>query len=91
MDCNSHKTLFFLALATSIDALATGIIFISFPTILLKALLIIGFASFIFSIAGSFIGTRFGGKFNFRIEILGGIILIIIGIKIFVEHMWFNG
>jgi putative Mn2+ efflux pump MntP len=85
------SSLLLMALATSIDALATGIIFISFPTILLKALLIIGFASFIFSIAGSFIGTRFGGKFNFRIEILGGIILIIIGIKIFVEHMWFNG
>jgi len=85
------SSILLMALATSIDALATGIIFISVPTILLEAILIIGLASFLFSVIGSFIGTHFGGKFNFRVEIAGGIILILIGLKIFAEHMWLNG
>lgn len=83
------KNLLLLSLATSIDALATGIVFIPFSIqLLIIALSIIGFISFLFSIIGNYIGSHFGGKFNFRIEILGGIILIGIGLKIFATHMW---
>ncbi|MBN2786850.1 MAG: manganese efflux pump [Paludibacteraceae bacterium] len=78
-----------LAVATSIDALATGIVFVSFSTqILIQASLIIGLVSFVFSLAGNYIGVYFGKRFTFRIEIVGGIILLLIGLKIFIEHMY---
>ena len=83
------KSLILLAIATSIDALATGIMFVPFPPIFLKAIIIIGVVSFIFSILGNFIGLFFGKKFNLKVEILGGLVLIGIGIKIFVEHTLF--
>ncbi len=85
----SWKSLILLAIATSIDALATGIMFVPFPQIFLKAIIIIGATSFIFSVLGNFIGLFFGKKFNFKVEILGGVVLIIIGIKIFAEHTLF--
>lgn len=85
----SWASLLMMSIATSIDALATGIMFVSVPNILVFAVCIIAFVSFLFSVLGSYLGTHFGGKFNFRIEILGGVILIAIGLKIFVEHMWF--
>jgi putative Mn2+ efflux pump MntP len=81
------KSLMFLAIATSIDALAAGLVFVSFSEIFFKAVAIIGLVSFIFTIAGNYIGFYCGKKFNFKPEILGGLILIIIGLKIFVEHM----
>jgi len=82
------SSILMLSLATSIDALATGIVFISFSwERLLLSLFIIGFTSFAFSIGGSYIGARFGKRFNFRIEILGGVILIGIGVKIFLSHL----
>lgn len=78
-----------LAVATSIDALATGIVFVSFPTqILVQGSFIIGLVSFVFSLAGNYIGVYFGKRFTFRIEIVGGIILLLIGLKIFIEHMY---
>ena len=83
------KSLVLIAIATSIDALATGIVFVPFPEILLKAVIIIGVVSFLFSILGNFIGLFFGKNFNLRVEILGGLVLIGIGVKIFIEHTWF--
>jgi len=81
-------SLLMLSVATSIDALATGIVFIPFSVqTMIIAISIIGLVSFVFTIAGNYIGVHFGKKFNFRIEILGGVILIAIGLKIFTEHM----
>ncbi|HOI26619.1 MAG: manganese efflux pump MntP family protein [Paludibacteraceae bacterium] len=80
------KSLVFLAIATSIDALATGLMFVSCSEVFLLAVIIIGVVSFIFSFAGNSLGIFFGKRFNFKVEILGGIVLIGIGIKIFLEH-----
>jgi putative Mn2+ efflux pump MntP len=80
------KRVLLLAVATSIDALATGIIFVSTPDIILWAVSIIALGSFLFSIAGLYIGHTFGSKFTFKAGILGGVILICIGIKIVLEH-----
>jgi putative Mn2+ efflux pump MntP len=86
----SWKTLILLAIATSIDALATGIMFVSFSEIFLQAVVIIATVCFVFSFSGNFIGHFLGKKINFRVEILGGIVLIFIGIKIFAEHALFG-
>ncbi len=75
-----------LALATSIDALATGIIFVPYPQIIWKSVAIIGSISFIFSLSGVIIGIRIGKGFHLKVEILGGLILIGIGLKILLEH-----
>lgn len=81
----SLKTLFILAVATSIDALATGVIFIPCPERLWLGVSIIAIGSFIFSIAGYLIGVFVGSKFNVNVELIGGLILIGIGLKIFIE------
>ena len=80
-------SLLVLSVATSIDALATGLIFVAFVNVIWYAVLIIGICSFLFSLTGSYIGTYFGRKMRFRAELLGGIILIIIGTKILIEHL----
>ena len=82
------KTLITLAFATSIDALATGVIFISQPEYIWQAVGLIGIISFIFSIFGFWLGVRFRKRFNFNVEVLGGLILIGIGIKILLEHLY---
>ncbi len=84
----SFKTLILLAIATSIDALATGIIFVPTPEIIWLAVSVIALVSLIFSIVGYVIGVVCGKRFRFDVELLGGIILIAIGLKIFIEHMW---
>ena len=82
-----------LAVATSIDALAVGISFScsGYGTVqsLILPLAIIGLVSFIFSIAGLLLGVRFGGAVarRFKPEIIGGVILIAIGVKILMEHL----
>ena len=76
-----------LAVATSIDALATGLIFVPFENTIWIAMPIIGLCSFLFSLIGSYLGTYFGKNLRFRAELLGGIILIIIGTKILIEHL----
>lgn len=83
-----------LAVATSIDALAVGISF-AFTGIrtlqdLITPLLIIGIASFLLSITGHLIGVFFGKRFHLRVEIFGGLVLIGIGFKILIEHLFFN-
>ena len=83
-----------LAVATSIDALAVGIsfAFTGFRTLssLLYPLTAIGIASFVISLAGSLIGVFFGKRFNLRVEIFGGLVLIGIGVKILFEHLLAN-
>jgi len=83
----SWKVLFTLAVATSVDALAAGVVFVSFAAKLWSSLAIIGIISLIFSLIGSLIGYYSGKKIKFNVEIIGGIILIAIGVKILVEHL----
>lgn len=83
----SIKTMLILAIATSIDALAVGITFSFFKINIIMAISIIGIVTFILSYIGVKVGTRFGDKFERKSEIFGGIILILIGIKIVIEHL----
>lgn len=77
-----------LALATSIDALATGIIFVPTPELIWLAAGVIALVSFLFSVGGYLIGMEFGKRFRLNMNLIGGIILVALGVKIFVEHMW---
>jgi len=81
------KNLIILSIATSIDALATGVIFIPFPQQIWLVTGLIGITSFLFSFAGVLIGLKFHRHMKFNVEILGGVILIGIGTKILVEHL----
>ena len=80
------KLLLLQAVATSIDALAVGIGFAVMKVDVISAALYIGIITFINSIIGSHLGKKFGQLFKQKAEILGGVILIGIGIKIFLEH-----
>ena len=95
-DPTSLKVVLALAVATSIDALAVGVSFAflgirSLPSIL-SPISIIGFVSFALSIIGLIFGIRFGCGIarKLRAELWGGIILIIIGTKILIEHLFFS-
>lgn len=76
-----------LSLATSIDALVVGLSFALLEISILTPILIIGLVTFVMSFAGVYIGDRVGHFFENKIEILGGLILIGIGLKILVEHL----
>lgn len=81
------KELFILAIATSIDALAVGITFAFLKTNILSAILIIGCITFVLSLVGVGIGNRFGVKYKNKAEFAGGTILVLIGLKILLEHL----
>lgn len=81
------KTMLTLAVATSIDALAVGVSFAFLRVQILPASLLIGFTTFVISILGVKIGNIFGSKFESKAEFVGGAILIIIGVKILLEHL----
>ena len=81
------KTMAVLALATSIDALAVGITFAFFDVNIVLAVSIIGIITFIISILGVKIGNKFGDKYQNKAELMGGIILILLGLKILLEHL----
>lgn len=92
----SAKALLMLGVATSIDALATGVILpsavgASTVPLMLISILLIGIITFIISFAGVYIGKKFGTACAGYAETVGGIVLIAMGIKIFIEHMFFNG
>ena len=76
-----------LAFATSIDALATGIVFIPYSNLIWIAIAIIGSISLIFGFIGMYIGVHFGKRFHVKVEVIGGLILIGIGFKILIEHL----
>lgn len=86
-DNTSFKVMFPLSLATSIDALALGITFSFLKVNLILAILLIGSIVFIVAVIGTKIGNRFGSKYEKKAEILGGIVLILIGLKILLEHL----
>lgn len=81
------KTMIVLAIATSIDALAVGITFAFLKTEILSAVTMIGIITFILSLIGVKIGNKFGDKYEKKAEFLGGVILILIGVKILIEHL----
>lgn len=83
----SVKTMIVLSIATSIDALAVGITFAFLKVNLLLAITLIGTITFILSVIGTKIGNRFGDKYKSKAELAGGTILIIIGLKILLEHI----
>ena len=81
------KTMFLLAIATSIDALAVGVSFACIQVKLWSSVIIIGLTTFVFSVLGVKIGNVFGSKYEKSAGIVGGIILILIGLKILLEHL----
>lgn len=81
------KTMIVLALATSIDALAVGITFAFLNVNLILAISIIGIITFVMSAFGVKIGNRFGDKYQSKAEFIGGAILVLLGIKILLEHL----
>lgn len=81
------NTLIFLAIATSIDALVVGITLSLVKIPFLLSITIIGFVTFIMSFAGFLFGEKLGARFGRRIEVLGGLVLITIGIKILIDHL----
>ncbi len=88
-DCSfGFKTMLVMAIATSIDALAVGITLALLPEInIIAAVSFIGVITFILSGIGVKIGNIFGGKYKSKAELLGGAILIILGLKILLEHL----
>lgn len=85
------KTMFLLAVATSIDALAIGITFAFLKVSIIPAVCFIGIVTFIISFAGVKIGNVFGARYKNKAEIVGGVILILLGLKILLEHLGFLG
>ena len=85
------KPMFLLAVATSIDALAIGITFAFLKVNIIPAVCFIGIVTFIISFAGVKIGNVFGARYKNKAEIVGGVILIMLGLKILLEHLGFLG
>lgn len=89
-NCNEDicfKTMLVLAIATSIDALAVGITFAFLNVNLIFAVVLIGLITFVLSVIGTKVGNRFGSKYENKAELAGGVILILLGIKILLEHL----
>ena len=83
----SFKVMLPLAVATSIDALAVGVTFAFLQVRILPAAGLIGVTTFLLSMLGVYIGHLFGLKYKAKAEIAGGVILILIGLKILLEHL----
>mgnify|MGYP001036050865 CR=1 FL=1 len=84
----AFKTMLLLAIATSIDALAVGITFALLPDVNVPlAVCLIGITTFLCSAAGLRVGNLFGLRYKAKAELAGGIILILIGLKILLEHL----
>lgn len=88
-DSIGFKVMFGLAVATSIDALAVGVTLAFLKTKIILAVLFIGITTFIISMLGVKIGNVFGTKYKTKAELFGGILLIFMGIKILIEHLFF--
>lgn len=81
------KELLMLAIATSIDALAVGITFAFLQVAIVPSIAIIGLTTFVISFAGVAVGHFFGARFEKPATIVGGVVLILIGVKILLEHL----
>ena len=82
-----HKNMLVLAVATSIDALAVGITFAFLDTPIIEAITIIGITTMVISIIGVVVGNFFGSRYKSKAEFIGGLILILLGLKILLEHL----
>ena len=82
-----YRELVMLAIATSIDALAVGITFAFLGVSIWVAIAIIGVTTFVLSLVGVVVGNQFGSRFEKPTTIAGGIVLILIGLKILIEHL----
>lgn len=89
-DSFSVRTMLLLAVATSIDALAVGVTFAFLSVNIIPAVTIIGITTFCFGVVGIKIGYVFGQKYKSKAELAGGVILILIGLKILIEHLFFQ-
>ena len=87
LNIRNLKILLVLSVATSIDALAIGISYAFLEVDIIVPVIMIGLASLLFAVMGSMFGKKLGSKFGKRIEIVGGLILIGLGIKIIAEHI----
>lgn len=81
------KELFALSVATSIDALAVGVTFAFLQVQIVPAISLIGVTTFLLSLLGVWVGRKFGGRLMQKAQIAGGVILILIGLKVFLEHI----
>lgn len=81
------KELTILAVATSIDALAVGITFAFLSVNIWSAISVIGVTTFALSVVGVVIGNKFGSRYKNKAELAGGIILVLMGLKILLEHL----
>lgn len=86
----SFMSMLMVAVATSIDALAVGITFAFLQVNIWFAIAVIGCTTFVISAAGIKIGSVFGAKYKAKAEFFGGAVLICLGIKILVEHLFFS-
>ena len=89
-DSVSFKVMLPLAISTSIDALAIGISYAFLKVNIIFAILVIGIITFSISVIGVKIGNKFGNKYEKKSQVVGGIILVLIGFKILFEHLGFN-
>jgi len=83
-------TLLLLAVATSIDALAVGVAFAFLDVAIWTTILIIGFTTFCISLIGVKVGNICGAKYKSKAEFLGGAVLVLLGFKILIEHLFFH-
>ena len=82
-------TIFMLSIATSIDALAVGVTLSILHVKIVEPAIVIGVITFLLSFWGVYLGTRCKKMFQKNIEVIGGIVLILIGVKILLEHLFF--
>ena len=90
LDMTKNTVLAGMALATSIDALIIGIGFGFIDINIWLAIFIIGVTTFLFSFFGVYIGEKIGNKINTGIEVVGGLVLIGLGVKILIEHIYLS-
>jgi manganese efflux pump family protein len=84
----TNKVLLILAIATSIDAMAAGFTLGLMEINPFISMILIGFITFLFSYLGVFIGTKGGGFLESKAELLGGVVLVLIGLKILLSHLF---
>ena len=88
LDCSfSPRAMLPLAVATSIDALAVGVTFAFLRVDILPAVALIGVCTFVISAIGVKVGNVFGTRYKSKAELLGGVVLVLIGLKILLEHL----
>ena len=86
----AFRDMLMLAVATSIDALAVGVTFAFLRVQIVPAITFIGCTTFVLSVVGVKVGTVFGARYKSRAELVGGLILILIGLKLLIEHLFYS-